>query len=778
MKKILTLIAAGTSAMLMLSGCADTFLKEELVSTITQDYLDTEQGLEQMIVANYNAFRFDRQFFAGHFTHEGGHDMMTTYFENDSYSGNTWDGNNTGWLTAAGAANGFLGEYSGGSTIGAYPEIATCNRAIKAIRSGAALGRFAEDPVYANQRLSESLVCRAWIYYELNTAFGDVHFCTEPYQSLPKSYVFERTPSADMYKTLISDLRFAYEHLPESYPAAEFGRATKYTAAFLLARMYLNRAQGKDWGTPEYGRRADGTLDTSNPKSYLGALYKGSGTADLDSAIFFAKTVIEKHPLDADYADIFPSGELGDYANETTPEHVHNAVFGKGTDNYRYSQRLIRFGAAEYTSELKGIPSIVWQYGAGRYTNFRATFVPTDDCFDLFDKINDSRFQKSFDIQYTTAATPTSKSVPEENKPYYDYKDPKNGTYKWSAAQAEYFNAKVKDGYKWPAWGGRSAVAGEHKMGAGDISQAFIENTKATAIDMQEALAQPYVIYARWIKDGDKYYYRAPVMPDANGVMMYNTANFLQLENDSAEGIPTTRKYQDSERGGTDSEYSYRDVNVMRTAEMYLVCAEAYGRKGDYNTALEYINALRYRAAFKDGEHRLDVIARLYPGHEQLSAEEQVYPYPAKNSYEKIKVDPSYWDGVSEHSKKENYHPQATTELARFIEFICNEYAREFSHEYTYYNEVHHAGVQAARIQWHKQAGANSGNSDYKAGSWDVADNVIGNSGQTGHPKGNFQSFNTLRPFPATYLNLLTDEDGHPLSNEAKAEYQNYGYNY
>ena len=111
MKHRMILIAAGALAVL-LSGCTDAFLKEELVSTITQDYLDTEQGLEQMIVANYNAFRFDRQFFAGHFTHEGGHDMMTTFFEDDSYSGNSWNGNNTNWLAAAGAANGFLGEYS------------------------------------------------------------------------------------------------------------------------------------------------------------------------------------------------------------------------------------------------------------------------------------------------------------------------------------------------------------------------------------------------------------------------------------------------------------------------------------------------------------------------------------------------------------------------------------------------------------------------------------------------------------------------------------------
>ena len=31
---------------------------------------------------------------------------------------------------------------------------------------------------------------------------------------------------------------------------------------------------------------------------------------------------------------------------------------------------------------------------------------------------------------------------------------------------------------------------------------AYLENTKETAIDIKEALAQPFVLLARWIKDG------------------------------------------------------------------------------------------------------------------------------------------------------------------------------------------------------------------------------------------------------------------------------------
>ena len=49
------------------------------------------------------------------------------------------------------------------------------------------------------------------------------------------------------------------------------------------------------------------------------------------------------------------------------------------------------------------------------------------------------------------------------------------------------------------------------------------------------------------------------------------------------------------------------------------------------------------------------------------------------NSYDAIKVDASYWDGTSEKSKLENYTPVADTPEKRFLEFIYNEYAREFN---------------------------------------------------------------------------------------------------
>lgn len=124
----------------------------------------------------------------------------------------------------------------------------------------------------------------------------------------------------------------------------------------------------------------------------------------------------------------------------------------------------------------------------------------------------------------------------------------------------------------------------------------------------------------------------------------------------------------------------------------------------------------------------------------------------------------------------ENYTPVADTPEKRFLEFIYNEYAREFNEEFIYYGVIHHAGVQAQRIQWHNQMGANSANNTYPVGSWDVSDNVNGGNGQTGNAKGNFQNYMTLKPFSRTFIELLTDENGVLLDEAAKKAYQNYGY--
>lgn len=771
------------------ASCSDDFLKEKMVSTITQDYFNSEQGLDQLVVSTYNAERLRYGFQEGGHMFEVGHDcgMVADKNELNQFSPSQWT--STGpWNSIAGFVNTFMGTQSkaqSGFIINAYPVIDCCNKAIGSIRGGTAVGKYASDPDYAARRLSEALFNRAYVLYSLNTLLGDIYVPTQSLTSLPANFYYTREPSAELWSMLISDLRYAYEHLPESYGDAEFGRITKYAAAHFLARLYLNRAQGASYGTSEYGRNSDGSIDTSNPNSYLGMLYKGNVSTDIDSCIYYASQVINsgKYQLEPNYADLFKCG-IGDWSNEGSKEIILPALFGNGTDNYRYGQRTLSFIGSNYVNTNWGIPDWTWQYD----TKISMGYENNDWGFDVFtDKINDSRYQGSFNLEYHTALLGGTHSAPAADQDYYAYNDANNKTYKWTADQANYFNANILPTYKRASWGGRKAVAGEHKMGTGDLAFAFIENTKATAIDVAEADAQPFVCFARWMKKGGKYFYRPVLVGSGDSYSFVNangvSANHygleqLTIQNTMTIGEPGSSKYQDPNRSSYNAEYGTRDIPVFRYAETYLLRAEAEGRKGNYAAAVNDINQLRQRAAFKPDQVRAEVLARLYPGHENLSAAEQQYPYKAaSNTYDKVKVDESYWDGTSEKSRMENYPPAADTNAKRFVEFIYNEYSREFNQEFVYYEVLHHSGLQAERIQWHHQIASNANNTTYKTGHWDTSDNTTASTGQDGQPKGYFQNYMTLKPFPQTFLDLLTDENGNALSAEAKKAYQNYGYN-
>ena len=690
-----------------IASCTDDFLKEEMVSTITQDYFNTEQGLDQLIVGTYNAERVKWGYSEGVYMFETGHDCARKSGDTDlnMYSTSKWS--STGDIgKQTDQFMGFQSKSSAGFLINFFPIIDNCNKAINIIRNNEGKGLYASNKEYAAQRLSEVLFNRAYSYYNLNTILGDIYFSTTSSITLPSNYVYTRTPAEEMYKVLISDLRYAVENLPENYSSGEFGRATKYAAAHLLSKIYLHREQGKEYGTVEYGRNADGSIDNSNPKSYLGMLYKGKGTADLDSCIYYASMVIDKHPLAYDYADLFDHS-LDDFSCENTSENVLNAVFSEGGDNYRYGLRVLMMFVGNYVGEKWGLPDYCWEYGTKPNFNFHNS----DFGFDVFtDKINDSRFQKSFRLEYVTGLNTSGSSTPGANGEYYTYNDEKNTTYQWTEEQADYFNRYILPTYNRESWQDRKAVIGEHKMGRNDLAFAFLENTKATAIDVKEADAQPFILYARWMKDGDKYYYRPELVGFTNSYTFAGSQSYYSMERSSNTGVPCSIKYDD-------------------------------------------------------------------PGKENLNESERLWPYEsAKDCFENIKVDATYWDGTSEKSLAENYVPSANTTEKRFIEFIYNEWAREFNQEEIYYEGVHHAGIQAARIQWHNQLGANASNTVYQVGSWDISDNVNGTNGQTGLPKGGFQNYMTLKPFPQKFLDMLTDENGVLLDANGKKAYQNYGY--
>src|SRR5574344_760406 len=190
------------------TSCSDDFLKEEMVSTITQDYFKTEQGLDQLIVSTYNAERVRHPYTEGGFMFEMGHDCGLVHSQNtiNQFSTSAWAATGP-WNTIPGYANTFMGTQSkqqSGFIINCYPVIDCCNKAIVSIRSGSAVGKYASNKTYAAQRLSEALFNRDYLLYTLNTIFGDIDAPQTSLTSLPSSFYYKRTPSPDMWKMMIS----------------------------------------------------------------------------------------------------------------------------------------------------------------------------------------------------------------------------------------------------------------------------------------------------------------------------------------------------------------------------------------------------------------------------------------------------------------------------------------------------------------------------------------------------------------------------------------------
>ncbi|MCC6288845.1 MAG: RagB/SusD family nutrient uptake outer membrane protein [Chitinophagaceae bacterium] len=87
--------------------------------------------------------------------------------------------------------------------------------------------------------VGEARFLRAWAYFELVSQWGDVPVYTDPIVSATD---FKgKTPAADIYTLIISDLTEAVQKLPESYGASDNGRATRGAANALLGRVQMQK---------------------------------------------------------------------------------------------------------------------------------------------------------------------------------------------------------------------------------------------------------------------------------------------------------------------------------------------------------------------------------------------------------------------------------------------------------------------------------------------------------------------------------------------------------
>ncbi len=110
------------------------------------------------------------------------------------------------------------------------------NRANVVLSSAAGV---TDNTALRDRLVGEAQFLRAWAYYELVSQWGDVPVYTEPITS-PTGYK-AKSPAADIYTLIISDLTAAVAALPDSYGASDLGRATSGAANALLGRVQMQK---------------------------------------------------------------------------------------------------------------------------------------------------------------------------------------------------------------------------------------------------------------------------------------------------------------------------------------------------------------------------------------------------------------------------------------------------------------------------------------------------------------------------------------------------------
>jgi hypothetical protein len=112
------------------------------------------------------------------------------------------------------------------------------------------------DATIKNRCLGEAEFLRALYYFYLVRAYGDVPLVLTPAKSPAEASSVTRAPVAAVYTQIIADLTDAIAKLPATYSGDDLGRATKWSATALLAKVYLTRGTPADMANAAIQARA------------------------------------------------------------------------------------------------------------------------------------------------------------------------------------------------------------------------------------------------------------------------------------------------------------------------------------------------------------------------------------------------------------------------------------------------------------------------------------------------------------------------------------------
>ena len=633
------------SALVLSTSCSDDFLDEKLTTAYTKDYYKTEAGIQALAVGTYY------QSFALEFALEV--PLTATQSGTDEFHAGG-DPSNHIWNSYASGLNSFV-TVSNANTVAAntnwdnlYVAIGNANQLIES-----ATAIVSNNDAIKKRALGEGYFLRAFNYLKLVSQYGGVPLKLD--LSTTVEVEFKRATAEEVFTQIIADFTQAYDLLDNAGGSAKI---TKDAAAHYLAKAYLSRASeiNDSWNS-------------------------ATKTADLQKVVTLSDEVIAHHPLAPNYVDLW-NFTAPDGANEKLSEIILAGQFNSSQLNTGSNWQHLYF-----LSTYDQLPEMKRNLAGGRPFS---RLAPTYFTYDVFDKINDSRFWKSFQ----------TKSIVNNKSTGSDYVNGDLGIIYIMNAPSDTRFAKTK-------------------------------NTNYLIPGGVKKIPSVYVQYA------------------ADNVGLMADVRF-----------PSLSKYMDGSRIDLTSQRGSRDIILARSADTYLIAAEAKVRlakqgAATFADALPYINAVRNRGAYKAGENR----AAYADGSAAWTAAGQAgipISYIPQNSYyesNNIAATTAATNlNITSISALPAEDMAVITKLGygsdydRMLCLVLNERTRELCGEFHRWQDLSRTKTLVARA---------------KAYNIEAALNV--------------QDFHVLRPIPQTFLDGIY-ANGRPLTAAEKDAMQNPGY--
>lgn len=627
------------------SSCSQDFLDEKLTTAYSKDYLNTEEGILALSVGTYyQVFALDMNREVPLTANQSGTDEFHV----------GGDPSNGLWNSYASGFGSFV-TVSNSNTVAAntnwdnlYIGIGNANQLIESATAIAST-----NDAIKKTALGEGYFMRAYNYLKLVRQYGGVPLKLDVSNTVELE--FTRASSEEVLSQIIADFTQAYNLLGNTGGP---NKITKDATAHYLAKAYLTRASEIN--------------DTWN---------SATKSADLQQVVSLSDDVISRHPLAPNYVNLWDF-KAANGANEKLSELILSADFNSNQLTTGGNQQHLYF-----ISTYDQLPQMIRNTAGGRPFS---RLAPTYFTYDVFDKVNDSRFWKSFQ----------TKSIVNN----------KSGTY--------YVN--------------------------GDLGIMYIMNSPTDTR------------FAKTRNDGTIIYSKTgKTIPSV--FVAYAADNFGLMAD---VRFPSLSKHMDGSRIDFNATKGSRDVILARSAETYLMAAEAKVRlaklgTGSFADALSYINTVRNRATYKSGELR-DAYTDGSAAWTAAGQGTRAVSFMPENSYyesNNISVTTAATDLTITSISALPAADQAvitklgyTTDYDKMLCLILNERTRELCGEFHRWEDLSRTKTLVARsIAYNPEA------------------------------KPNIKDFHILRPIPQTFLDGIFT-NGRPLTAAEKQAMQNPGY--